>query len=489
MGTPLRLLMVTRSAEDAELAAKELSRGNVPAVWERVESAEEMSHAFETKSWDAIISEYALPQFSGKEALRIAREKAPRVPFILFSESVGEENVAEMMRAGARDFINKANPARLASAIKREHELARRPLSPAENEAALQRRIAAKTAELKRMANEMDLLGDLVPVLQSYRSEGDVYILIGQYVNKLFPSSAGTFFLMDAQQRAIDAVSRWGAGLAQESGFLPDECPALRQGKPHANLSASSGCSPACAMRIDNKDVPAFCIPVKAHNETLGLLQWRFSPIDAASAPIARIGDISAWSKRYENLAELFAEQTGLILYNLRLSENLRQQSFRDPLTRLYNRRYMEEFLTREIHRSERNNTSLGVIVLDIDDFQKFNDFHGRDAGDKRLKMLAELLEARIRKGDVPCRHGGEEFTIILPGSTLETARDRAEQIRKETPILSAPQENQRLSPLTVSLGVAAFPYHGKTCEALLHAAFEALTRAKKAGRNRVVVA
>ena len=85
--------------------------------------------------------------------------------------------------------------------------------------------------------------------------------------------------------------------------------------------------------------------------------------------------------------------------------------------------------------------------------------------------------------------HGGEEFTIILPGSTLETARDRAEQIRKETPILSAPQENQRLSPLTVSLGVAAFPYHGKTCEALLHAAFEALTRAKKAGRNRVVVA
>jgi diguanylate cyclase (GGDEF)-like protein len=188
-------------------------------------------------------------------------------------------------------------------------------------------------------------------------------------------------------------------------------------------------------------------------------------------------------------LAESLARQTSLALANLRLRETLFHQAVRDPLTNLFNRRYLEETLVRELARSRRQGIALGVIMIDLDNFKGFNDAFGHAVGDALLSSLARLLERHIRREDIACRFGGEEFTIILPGASLEVARQRAEQLREAISGLHVEDLNQSPVAVTASLGVAAFPDHGETDSEVLWAADAALLTAKAQGRNRVVVA
>ena len=169
--------------------------------------------------------------------------------------------------------------------------------------------------------------------------------------------------------------------------------------------------------------------------------------------------------------------------------DDLRVQSFRDPLTNLFNRRYMEESLDREILRAERGEHRLGVIMIDIDHFKKVNDTLGHDAGDAVLQQLAEFLQTNIRGADIACRYGGEEFLLILPDAPLEATRDRAEHLRVATQKIELRFEDRELPAPTLSLGVAVFPDHGTTRQALVRAADAALYRAKNSGRNRTVSA
>lgn len=185
----------------------------------------------------------------------------------------------------------------------------------------------------------------------------------------------------------------------------------------------------------------------------------------------------------------LFAQLAALILDNAQLRENLRQQSIRDPLTGLFNRRYLEATLTREAHRATRRQRPLGIIMLDIDHFKRFNDTYGHAGGDLLLSELAHLVQRHIRGDDVPCRYGGEEFTLILPDASLEVTRQRAETLRVEAHQLHLEFDGQLLGRITLSLGVAVFPDHGQTVDAVLQAADEALYTAKRGGRNQVCVA
>jgi diguanylate cyclase (GGDEF)-like protein len=185
----------------------------------------------------------------------------------------------------------------------------------------------------------------------------------------------------------------------------------------------------------------------------------------------------------------LFANLTALVLNNAQLREALREQSIRDPLTGLYNRRYMQEMLSQHISRVTRHLRPLGVIMIDIDGFKNFNDTHGHAAGDALLRELGRFLQTRVRLEDVACRYGGEEFILILPESTLEGAQKRAEQLRQEANGLRARDAGQTIEGITLSLGVAVYPMHARTKDALLRAADAALYRAKREGRNRVVVA
>jgi len=165
------------------------------------------------------------------------------------------------------------------------------------------------------------------------------------------------------------------------------------------------------------------------------------------------------------------------------------QLSMRDPLTGLFNRRYLEETIARELPRAKRAGESVGVIVIDIDHFKVLNDTYGHDAGDYVLERTGEVLRAATRNSDIACRFGGEEFAVILPGATLLVARNRAESIRAALESLKIEFDGQPLSRLTVSCGVAAMPPQVQDWAFTMQQADKALYTAKQAGRNKVVAA
>jgi diguanylate cyclase (GGDEF)-like protein len=167
----------------------------------------------------------------------------------------------------------------------------------------------------------------------------------------------------------------------------------------------------------------------------------------------------------------------------------LREQSVRDALTGLFNRRYLDETLERELRRAERAHQPLGLIMLDIDHFKRFNDTYGHAAGDAALHDLGRLLSTHVRGSDIACRYGGEEFILLLPEATREVAVERAETIRASARRLSVHDSGRPVEPITLSIGVAAFPLNGASGAALLKAADEGLYRAKHEGRDRVAQA
>lgn len=167
----------------------------------------------------------------------------------------------------------------------------------------------------------------------------------------------------------------------------------------------------------------------------------------------------------------------------------LREQSVRDHLTSLFNRRYMEETLERELLRATRKQLSLGMIMLDVDNFKRFNDTWGHAAGDEVLSELGRLLLRQVRGEDIPCRYGGDEFILILPDASRDVTRERAELICEHAKQIHLQFEGQNLAAVTLSLGVAVFPEHGVTSAGILRAVDAALYRAKHEGRGRVVMA
>jgi diguanylate cyclase (GGDEF)-like protein/PAS domain S-box-containing protein len=165
----------------------------------------------------------------------------------------------------------------------------------------------------------------------------------------------------------------------------------------------------------------------------------------------------------------------------------LTQQVIHDPLTGLYNRRYLDETLPRELQRATRHGSSVGIIMLDIDHFKRFNDTYGHDGGDVLLRAVGTFLQTNIRGEDIACRYGGEEFTLVLPGASLADTQQRAEAIRAGVQTLVVEHAGQALSSITVSLGVAVFSDYRTTADMLIRAADQALYQAKRSGRNQVV--
>ena len=169
------------------------------------------------------------------------------------------------------------------------------------------------------------------------------------------------------------------------------------------------------------------------------------------------------------------------------LHETLREQAIRDPLTGLYNLRFLAESMKREIAQAIRNNAPLSVVFMDIDHFKDFNDTYGHKAGDEVLQALGKILSSHTRAGDIACRYGGEEFMVIMPSAHATEAFKRAEQWRKEFSSMQIFNKGQVLSA-TLSAGVATFPDHGSTDDDIWRAADNALYEAKSAGRNCVIV-
>lgn len=192
--------------------------------------------------------------------------------------------------------------------------------------------------------------------------------------------------------------------------------------------------------------------------------------------------------KENESMLQAKNEQLQAQLEEIRiLRDQLHEQATRDPLTNLYNRRYLEEMLQQELARASRENYPVCVIMIDIDRFKLVNDTCGHKTGDEVLQALATLIVLHIRRFDAACRFGGEEFVIVMPMLSVETARERAEFLRKEFAAMPVPCDTMEKSP-TLSIGVASYPTDGVTGEQLLNAADHALYAAKGSGRNRTVI-
>ena len=229
------------------------------------------------------------------------------------------------------------------------------------------------------------------------------------------------------------------------------------------------------------------CVPLVAQGEPLGLLHIR-APMGTASGHLPAAAE-KWFTESKQQLARTVGYALALALANLRLRETLRQQSIRDPLTGLFNRRYMEETLEREMRRVIRAKHPLGVIMIDVDHFKQFNDNNGHEAGDAILRELGHFLRSQVRVEDIPCRYGGEEFILILPDAPLEAVVERAKNLCKGVKQLNVQYHNQSLGPVTVSAGVSTYPQHGFSGEAVIRAADSALYNAKRSGRDRVAVA
>ena len=235
------------------------------------------------------------------------------------------------------------------------------------------------------------------------------------------------------------------------------------------------GCPNVCAEEQRHA-----CMPLKIRKETLGVLHLQDGADDGG---IAALQTDSGFE-----LETRLASDIAYGIWNIRSREALRDLSIKDPLTGLFNRRYMDESLAQEQARSLRNRLQLAVIMIDIDDFRNFNDNFGHDAGDAVLRSLGEVFRRNARGSDVACRYGGEEFVLILSPSSSDGARRLAERIRQDVRQLSVSHAGRNLDGITLSLGVAMFPEQASDPAALIKAADVALYEAKNAGRDRVVM-
>jgi diguanylate cyclase (GGDEF)-like protein/PAS domain S-box-containing protein len=327
--------------------------------------------------------------------------------------------------------------------------------------------------ELTVRSNRATALAQMAEFLQSCVDLKDILSVISGMAPKIFPELRGAVLLFNSAHDMIEVAASWAECQLPALAFNPQDCWALRS----AHLHAVMACDPTAECRHVTPGLYSyFCVPLLSQGEAIGILH--FQTVTSHDLPDSIM-----------NVANMLAEQVGLSVANLRLREALRNQSIRDPLTGLFNRRYLEETLEREIRRAVRSEQSLGLMMLDLDHFKKFNDTYGHEAGDTVLREAATFLTKSVRAEDIVCRFGGEEFVVILPMANLQATQTRAERIRSKLSELTVLHQGQSLGMITASLGVAALPQHGTARGPLLEAADAALYRAKREGRDRVIVA
>lgn len=328
----------------------------------------------------------------------------------------------------------------------------------------------------KKISADMAALSKYAGMLQSSEGAAELLAITRQSLTHLAPELAGTVYLIRASRDHAEAAVQWGEHAAPSEAMpLPTDCWAVRRNQPYACDDVRSGIACAHVQLADgDSNVATVCLPLSAQGKLMGWL-YLSGP---GPGPLPDL-----------KLALQAAEQFSLALANIRLQEELRNQSIRDPLTGLYNRRYLEESLAREISRCQRRKLGLVVLMFDLDGFKAFNDHHGHPGGDALLSAFGRLLQASCRPEDIACRYGGEEFTLILPEAEKEIGLQRAKAILAATTQMVVTHQGVPMGRITTSIGMAVLPENGTTGSALIEAADKALYQAKAEGRNRVCAA
>ena len=343
--------------------------------------------------------------------------------------------------------------------------------------------LAVRVNDLQTRSAEMTLVNELGEQLQSCQNVTEACDISAQYIQRICPKSGGALYLIKESRNLAESAGSWGDPSYSEPVFEPLGCWAIRRGRSHLVDNRHPG------LLCEHVKGPAsgsyLCVPLMVNGEAIGILHMNHT-----GAQDARTTEPDPlYSEHKTQLVTMVAEHIALALANLRLRETLRQQSIRDALTGLYNRRYMEETMERELSRAAREQKPVGILMFDIDHFKRFNDLEGHDAGDALLRELGAFLNKSIRGSDIVCRYGGEEFLAVLPGASREQARERAEEVRLGVKELLVYHLGKPLAKCTISIGVAAYPEDETSAERLLKAADNALYRAKNEGRDRVVTA
>ncbi len=345
----------------------------------------------------------------------------------------------------------------------------------------MNRKLKEKLSDVAGATEEMATLGEMGSMLQSDIDSGEAYRIVADYASVLLPETSGALYVMAPSRNMLDVACRWGDAPPALDFFGPNDCWALRLGRPYSpeEERVASDC-----VHFDG-DEPSehLCIPLTAHGDSVGVMVLYDLVTDCALLP----EDSTAVHRR--NLAVSLAEQVALALSNLTLRETLREQSIKDTLTSLYNRRFMEDAVQREFARAQRQSSPMSFAMLDIDHFKDYNDRSGHAAGDAVLAVLGPYLREAVRADDIACRYGGEEFLLVFPGADLDQASQRAEQIRRGVKALEVSLEGRPLPGITVSMGVAQVAEGDASAEAALAAADRALYVAKSTGRDSVCAA
>jgi diguanylate cyclase (GGDEF)-like protein/PAS domain S-box-containing protein len=333
--------------------------------------------------------------------------------------------------------------------------------------------LLATLEELTQRDAGMNRLNQMSDLLHACATQAEAFQVIGLMAGDLFVGQSGFLAMVQTPNRQLETVARWGEHVDVRS-FRLDDCWAMRRGQPHEVTDPVGGL--ACGHFVDQPTTGYVCVPLTIQGETLGLLCATRKTSSGSRSPDAT-----------RQIVVTLGETVKLSLSNLRLRERLRDQATMDVLTGLYNRRFMDESLARELHRALRLNSPLCVAMLDLDHFKRFNDTNGHEVGDTLLSKVGRLLSENVRKSDITCRYGGEEFVLVFPDSTLAATRQRVDQLRLLIGAIDLRNVAGSVGHITISAGIAQAAAEGSTPGELLGAADEALYLAKQSGRDCVI--
>jgi diguanylate cyclase (GGDEF)-like protein/PAS domain S-box-containing protein len=441
MDAPLRLLVIEDNQADFLLLQRHLKRQGLRASCTRVDSMAELESALAIQRWDAVLADYNVPGMVFGQSMDLIRSRQSDLPVILVTGALGEEKAVDLLKQGCSDFVLKENLARLVPAIERSLREVAEHRARREAEAAL-RESEDRYRSVIEALFEGIILMDTNGVIQA--SNASAERILGLTVERL---AGRTFFDPHCQS------------IHEDGSPFPGETHPIS-----VTLQTGQPC----------RDV------IMGFHKPDDSLIW----LSINSQPLYRHTSLYAVVASFVDITERKRAEEKLRI----LQAQLREAAIHDPLTGLYNRRYLDETMKRELARAEREGNPISIFMGDIDHFKQLNDTYGHQAGDEILKALGEVLRKHARAGDIPCRYGGEEFVVILPDMPLEAARERAELVRRDFADLRFAFGDNQLDS-TISIGISVYPEYGTTADELIGAADQALYEAKQTGRNRVCLA
>ena len=436
---PIKIVIVGPNKADADTIEQLLRQAGLVFATKRAGSMKAFIEALDAFSPDVVVIECGMHIFDELSTIQRVREKSADLPVILITSALGDEAAVALLKAGANDYILREDLERLPAAIRR----------------AL---IEAQTVRARKKAEEALRLSE-----ERYRS---LVVAISQIV--------------------------W---TANANGEITEDLPAWRAftGQTAEQMKGNGWLA---ALHPDDRDRIAAAWSAAVSARTLFEVEYRLRRHDGEYRHVSVRGvpvieedsTVREWVGICSDITERKRHEDQLAAANARIVEVLQQQAIRDSLTGLFNRQYLDETLEREIRRSQRIKAPLSVVMLDIDHFKIFNDTYGHAAGDEVLKTLGKTLRETVRASDVVCRYGGEEFVVVLLDADLATAIPSVERICVEIKRRRCVYQGQTLPAIKVSAGIAQYPVHGSSAEALLRAADEAMYAAKNAGRDRIEI-